>query len=207
MDFEKIMHRLEGHNLKEKRDERYRSYGILIPLVMLEEQIHILFEVRSLELRNQPGEICFPGGHVDPDDLSPMDAAIRETSEELGIPLHTIQNVKPLDYSVQHAAGRIIYPFVGIITDPSKIQANPSEVKETFMVPLDYLLNIEPEMHSIHFQVIPDKNFPFHLIPGGENYQWKTTDMKEYFYFYKDYCIWGLTAAILRDFLMLINET
>ena len=62
----------------------FRS-SIMIPLVQVNEEWHILFQVRSLTMRSQPGDISFPGGRIDPTDASPMDAAIRETHEEFGV--------------------------------------------------------------------------------------------------------------------------
>jgi len=182
------------------------SFGILIPLVKINHDLHICFEVRSLNLRRQPGEICFPGGRVEEHDASPMKAALRETGEELGIPEEWIDNVYPLDYLVQSTEGRIIYPFVGTLHHYEKWSPNPNEVQEVFTVPLDYLLNAEPQVYEIDFAVVPQENFPFHLIPNGENYQWKTRKIKEYFYFYQNYCIWGLTAFILRHFLSILKE-
>ena len=51
-----------------------------------------------MNLRRQPGEICFPGGKVEQDDVDQNQCAIRETSEELGIRESDIENVMPLDY-------------------------------------------------------------------------------------------------------------
>ncbi len=73
----------------------YRS-AILIPLVLVNEEWHILFEVRSFTMRKQPGDISFPGGRIDATDASPMAAAVRETTEELGVDPKTITIVGQL---------------------------------------------------------------------------------------------------------------
>lgn len=205
MGIEELLSKLNGRTPKILGSERFRTYGILIPLIIKENRIYVVFEVRSMELRSQPGEICFPGGRLEKNDQSPMDAAIRETVEELGIQFENIENVQPLDYMIQSIEGRFVYPFVGMIHADSVMDPNPSEVKEIFMVPLDYLLKSEPESYSIHFKVMPEEKFPLHLIPGGKNYAWKTREIKEYFYYYNDYVIWGLTANILRHFLSLLK--
>jgi peroxisomal coenzyme A diphosphatase NUDT7 len=54
--------------------------------------------------------------------------------------------------------------------------------------------------------VKPDKNFPLELIVGGEDYNWRTSKIDEYFYQYEDKVIWGLTAKILSHFIELIKE-
>ena len=64
-------------------EETALRYAVLIPLVQVDGEWHVLFEVRSLTMRKQPGDISFPGGRIDPTDASPMEAAIRETHEEL----------------------------------------------------------------------------------------------------------------------------
>jgi len=109
-----------------------------------------------------------------------METAVRETSEELGIPASNIKNVVPLDYLVT-PYGRIIYPFAGMIVDEEKINPNPAEVEEVFFVPLSYLEQTEPEIYQVHCKMVPEKNFPFHHIVGGENYQWGARSIKEHF--------------------------
>lgn len=199
-----IFQKLKNYTPTILDEESYRRYGILIPLVKKEDGIHVLFEVRSLELKSQPGEICFPGGGLEETDRTPMDTAIRETSEELGIDEKYIQDVYPVDYFVQPMEKRMIFPFVGKIERFDLIRPNPGEVKEIFTVPLSYLKEQTPEKHRLDFQLADNDHFPFHLIPGGRNYPWKPRAITEYFYFYKDYIIWGLTAKILHHFLHLI---
>lgn len=206
MDLKQIFTRIQNHHSAMLGKEHYRAFGILVPLIQIDGQIHLLFEVRSLQLKRQPGEICFPGGGVEKYDPTPQDTAIRETAEELGIEKDSISCVYPLDFFVQSMDGRIIYPYVGFIDNIEKIKPNPDEVKEIFTVPIEYLRDMKPEEHRLTFQVQLGEDFPYHLIPGGKNYSWKTREIVEYFYFYKDYVIWGLTANILRHFLSIVYE-
>ncbi|MBC5635444.1 CoA pyrophosphatase [Ornithinibacillus sp. BX22] len=180
--------------------ENFKQSAVLIPLVEIEGEAHILFEVRSMQLRRQPGDICFPGGRMDPEDASPMDCAIRETTEELGIHYDQITDVTPIDYVVADM-GRIIYPYVGRITNINQIAPNESEVGEVFYVPISYLKQTKPESYKVNVEVIPEENFPFDLIVGGEKYNWQTRHFEELFYRYQDKVIWGLTAKILNHFL------
>lgn len=186
-------------------EEQLRKYGILLPIVKKDEDYHILFEVRSKKLKKQPGEICFPGGAVDKTDPNPQYSAIRETSEELGISVSQIDHVYPLDVIVSSFGNRIIYPFVGFLKDNIKFHPNPDEVDHVFTAPINELKRMEPLCYTVQSQIVPEENFPFHLINGGRNYKWHTQTIHEYFYFYKDYCIWGLTANILRHFLNIID--
>lgn len=184
--------------------DKYRQSAVLIPLVEVDGETHILFEVRSMLMRSQPGDICFPGGRIDPDDQTATYCAIRETTEELGISENSISNVTPIDYVVADM-GRIIYPFVGTITSIDEISPNPAEVEEVFTVPLSYLKQYTPKSFKVNVHLTPEENFPFDLIVGGEKYNWKTRPIEELFYKYEDKVIWGLTAKILRHFVSLID--
>ncbi|WP_203362570.1 CoA pyrophosphatase [Bacillus sp. REN10] len=185
--------------------EHFSKYAVLLPLVEKEGEIHILFQVRSLQMRNQPGEVCFPGGRIEKFDKSEFHTAIRETSEELGINPSDITQVFSLDFIVS-PFGTMIYPFAGCLLPESTLKPNQDEVEQLFTVPLDYLLQHSPKKHHIHFKVEPEENFPFDLIIGGENYNWRPRKMEEYFYFYEDKIIWGLTARILKHFLDLLKD-
>lgn len=70
---------------------------MLIPLVEKDGELHLLFEVRAKHMESQPGEICFPGGHVEQGE-NPKDAALRETFEELGIPTEKIELIGPATF-------------------------------------------------------------------------------------------------------------
>ncbi|MGM0854252.1 MAG: NUDIX hydrolase [Bacillota bacterium] len=185
--------------------ETFSEYAILLPLIEVNGQTHVLFEVRSLNMRRQPGEICFPGGRIDRSDSDEKAAAIRETSEELGIHTDTISDVYPLDYIVS-PFGTIIYPYVGKINVSLKeLKPNQAEVEEIFTTPLTYLQEREPDLYNIKFKMEPEESFPFKQIPGGENYNWQARTMKEHFYYYEDKVIWGLTARVLHHFVKLLS--
>lgn len=205
MNLADIYQKVDQNRMNDANHEGIRSYSILIPLIEKTDGIHLLFEVRSLQLRRQPGEICFPGGKIEPIDPDPRACAIRETSEEIGIPASAISQVKPLEAIKQPLNKRMIYPFVGTIATDVKLNPNPAEVAEVFTVPLNFFLENEPDCYEIQFHIEPEADFPYHLIPGGKNYPWKVRSLKECFYTYGKYTIWGLTANILQQFLQLIR--
>ena len=78
-----------------------QQYAVLVPLVEGPEGPSLLFEVRASTLAHQPGEVCFPGGRVEPGE-SPKDCALRETFEELAIPPGEVELIAPLDLSLIH---------------------------------------------------------------------------------------------------------
>ncbi len=206
MDWNKVTNQLKERKPQIIDSESYAKFAVLLPLIKVENELHVLFEVRALELRRQPGEICFPGGKVDKTDKNEKAAAIRETMEELGITEQEIQDVTPLDYVVS-PFGTIIYPYFGTITtELDNLKPNDAEVGELFTTPLSYLQKVEPDIYSIKCKMEPEQNFPFHAIPGGANYEWQARNMEEHFYYYGDKVIWGLTARILHHFLQLLRK-
>ncbi len=185
--------------------DKMRHSAVLIPLLEKNGEIHILFEVRSMTLRSQPGDICFPGGRIDATDATPKHCAIRETCEELGVNDQHIKDIAPLDYIVSDM-GRIIYPYVGRLIDANQININKEEVEEVFTVPLSFFLNNKPDVYKVYLKAEPEENFPFDLIVGGKNYNWSTPHINELFYQYEGKVIWGLTAKILTHFISVIKE-
>jgi len=205
MDVNEILQLFKERTPRILGSETFSEYAILLPLIEVNGQTHVLFEVRSLNMRRQPGEICFPGGRIDRNDSDEKAAAIRETSEELGIHTDTITDVYPLDYIVS-PFGTIIYPYVGKINVSIKeLKPNQAEVEEIFTTPLTYLQEREPDLYNIKFKMEPEESFPFKQIPGGENYNWQARNMKEHFYYYEDKVIWGLTARVLHHFVKLLS--
>ncbi|AGK53840.1 NUDIX hydrolase [Bacillus sp. 1NLA3E] len=204
MDVNQILLKLQNRESSILDSSKFLKFAVLLPLIEKDDGLHILFEVRAYNMRRQPGEICFPGGKVDPEDQNEQYTAIRETSEELGIRLNSISSIFPLDYMVT-AFGNIIYPFLGVIDTPDDIVPNESEVAEIFTVPLEYFREVKPEIFKVHLAANPEPNFPYELIIGGENYKWQTRHVDEYFYKYQDKVIWGLTARILSHFLEVLE--
>jgi peroxisomal coenzyme A diphosphatase NUDT7 len=204
MEMKQIVSKLQNHTPTILGIREFSKYAVLLPLVEKEDGLHVLFEIRAYHLRRQPGEVCFPGGKVDDTDRNELETAVRETSEELGIQRKNIADVFPLDFLVT-PFGTIIYPFVGVIHDVTKITPNDAEVAEIFTVPLDYFKTVKPEIFNVHYSVEPEENFPFELIIGGENYNWQKRQVDEYFYRYEGKVIWGLTARILTHFLWLVT--
>src|SRR5699024_9831929 len=133
--------------------------------------------------------------------------AIRETSEELGIPPTSIKDVTPLDYLVSDVAG-MIYPYIGRLTNTEEFEINKFEVAEVFTVPLNYFMQTEPERYWVNFKVESERDFPFEWIQNGEDYDWRLWRTEELFYVYHPRrVIWGLTAKIVYHLVNVLKET
>ena len=176
----------------------FRS-AVLIPLVQKNGEWHVLFEVRAFTMRKQPGDISFPGGKIDPTDATPLAAALRETHEELGIDPAAIQILGHLSPFVASPTF-VVYPFIGVL-EAEELDFNRDEVEELFTVPLNWLMTHEHYVHYVPVELNPPTDFPYDKIANGQNYQWRSSLMEEWFYEYGNYTIWGLTARLLKHFI------
>ena len=181
-----------------------RPAAVLIPLIEREDGLQVLFEQRASGLKRQPGEICFPGGGIEPGE-DPAVAAVRETAEELCIGEEQIRILTGLD-GVIGPTGAPIWSFAGLLEGYEGTWSE-NEVAETFTVPVKWLLENEPEMYMTHLVTVPGDDFPHELVPGGRAYPWAKKKNPIWFYRYGEKVIWGLTANILTRFLTLIKDT
>jgi 8-oxo-dGTP pyrophosphatase MutT (NUDIX family) len=181
----------------------YKKNSVMILLKEYKGELNIIFEVRALNLRHQPGDICLPGGKIEEDEL-PLEAAIRETKEELNLKDEDIEILGEMDYFVS-PYGSIIYPFVAKVKKV-EIEPNPGEVDHIFMVPLRYLIDNEPIHYDMNIGPSIKEDFPFHLIRGGRDYKFSNGRLEQYFYKYNEYVIWGFTARIVKAFIDILKE-
>lgn len=160
--------------------ESLRPAAVLIPLYQRNGRDYLLFTERTAHLEHHAGEISFPGGGYDQGDADLRATALRETEEELGIARSRVEILGRLDdfYSVH---GYHVVPFVGTIPRPDNLRHDPFEIAATFEAPLDHFR--DPSIHRV------------------ENWQHLGRTHKVDFYEFEQHTIWGLTAAILRQFV------
>jgi 8-oxo-dGTP pyrophosphatase MutT (NUDIX family) len=150
--------------------------AVLVPLVIHPQHTTVLLTRRTEHLANHPGQVSFPGGHMDPGDNTPEDTAIRETEEETGIDRRHIDVVGRLD-DYETRTGFSIAPVVAMLTPPFALKPDPHEVAEVFEVPLSFLL--DPSNHQRHAREFEGTERYFFAMP------------------YKEHFIWGATAGML----------
>lgn len=179
-------------------------FSIAIPLILRNGEYHLLYEVRSENLRRQPNEVCFPGGKVESDETT-REAAVRETMEELNISRDVIEVIDPLvPIMIPHNV--MVFPYVVFLNiEYDDLVANEDEVQELFTVPLAFLMETTPEKHIIESQVIVPKDFPFEKIQNGKDYNWNRSAYDVYFFEYDHHIIWGLTAKITAVFTKILD--
>lgn len=186
------------------RSPRLRSEGVdlvsavLIPLLRRGGEWRLLFEVRNRRLKRQPGEICFPGGAIEPGDASPRDAAVRECCEELGLASRAVSVIGPLDPFVS-GSHVLVHPFLGTLSDDAVITPDPGEIEELLEVPLRFFLETPAEVHEVETVLRPLPGFPLHRVPETYGSDWGRKRRSVYFYQYGEHTIWGLSARVLVD--------
>lgn len=181
-------------------------YALLVPLVALEDELHLLYEVRASTLKRQPGEVCFPGGHMEGTETA-VECALRETWEELSIPENAIRVLGPLDF-ICHRSGFVMYPILAAVDAQAveNLVPNPNEVDSTFLVPLSALRAMPVEEYRYELVPAPDANFPYQRLGITGEYRWHRGVESGPIYPWQDKAIWGLTGRITRHVLSLLDE-
>ena len=158
------------------REKPIRPAAVLIPVVD-HPQPTVLLTQRSAHLNDHAGQISFPGGKIDPADATPLDAALREAWEEVGLDREFIDPIGYLDlYGT--AFGFRILPTVARVRPGFTMRVSEAEVDDAFEVPLAFLMN--PANHQMHSKEFRGIERWYYAMPYEERY------------------IWGATAGILR---------
>lgn len=117
--------------------------AILIPIITEDGTEKLLYEVRSADLAWQPGDICFPGGSIEPGE-TPEEAVIRETCEELLISPHQITDIHKFG-TMPGPYGRVVCIYIGRLNN-YYYTFSESETAEVFSVPIDWFPHIPREI-------------------------------------------------------------
>ena len=158
------------------REQPVRPAAVLISVVD-HPQPTVLLTQRSAHLNDHAGQISFPGGKIDAADASPLDAALREAEEEIGLSRNFIDPIGYLDLYGTGFGFRIL-PTVARVRPGFKLRINHSEVDDAFEVPLAFLM--DPANHQVHSKEFRGMKRSYYAMPFEERY------------------IWGATAGILR---------
>lgn len=158
------------------QEQPVRPAAVLIGVVAHSDPT-VMLTLRAAHLNDHAGQIAFPGGKIDATDASPLDAALREAEEEIGL---NRTHVEPIGYLDLYATGfgfRIL-PVLARVTPGFELSINAAEVDDAFEVPLSFLMN--PANHQLHSREFRGAQRSYYAMPFAERY------------------IWGATAGILR---------
>ena len=162
--------------------EHGRPAAVLVPIFERDGAWWVLLTRRTDTVRSHQGQICFPGGRQEPDDLDLQATALRESHEEVGLDPAHVRVVGPLQHHVT-VFGVRISPYLGVIPDRYPFRPQAEEVAALIELPLAFFA--EPTNRRIELFPAPE---------GGR---------REVHFFDRDPepPVWGATARILAHWL------
>ncbi len=158
--------------------------AVLIPVFVRGGEPWLIFTRRSQSVKHHKGEISFPGGARDPQDVDLRATAVRETVEEIGLEETAIQAIGELDDFLTHVTNFVVTPVVAIVQEQAGYAHSVHEVHEVIELP------IRPLAAAVRVEDWTDRGRPFPM----------------YFFELDGYTIWGVTGYILRSFLEVAGE-
>jgi len=162
----------------------FKPAAVLIPIQEKNDGDYVVLTKRADHLNHHSGQIAFPGGRVDDSDAGDIDAALRESHEEIGIDPRDVRVLGRLD-QIDAAYGYRVTPFVGVIPAPYEFRLNPAETAAVTVVPIAALL--EPANFVVNETLSPRGHPSYHFYVNG----WD---------------VWGVTARIIVQFLEIVYE-
>ena len=177
----KISRRIDAPQLFKPRP------GAVMALIYPVKDIpHLLFIERPVYDGVHSGQIAFPGGKIEKSDATILDAALRETHEEVGIPKEEIIVAGPLTEVYVLASNFLVYPFVGYLKQSPEMILEEKEVAGTLEVPLSKffehdVLKEKPIKNSMGFTLMA----PYYDIDGK--------------------VLWGATAMMVSELCAILK--
>ncbi|MEJ2042500.1 MAG: CoA pyrophosphatase [Reinekea sp.] len=164
--------------------EQTQPYAAVLVPVVIHPEPSILLTVRASHLSSHPGQVSFPGGMYEPDDLNVIDTALRETFEEVALAAERFDVVGELS-TVFSKDGVLVYPVVAVTQDIDGGFGNPDEIHEIFTVPWRFFVENKPELQPI------ERHGMSFMVPH---------------FYYQGRHIWGLTAMIILELVNLLED-
>lgn len=162
-----------------------RPAAVLVPLMDRPQGLAVLLTERNADLPDHPGQIAFPGGRLEPDDVDAVAAALRESVEEVGIPPAAVEVIGFLGAHMT-LTGYAVTPVVGLVRPDVVLTLDAREVASAFEVPLEFLL--DPRRQETEVREAFGRRFTLPV------------------YRYQGRRIWGATAYMLADLRRLLAE-
>jgi 8-oxo-dGTP pyrophosphatase MutT (NUDIX family) len=162
---------------------RLREAAVLVPLQEREGRVVVVMTRRHADLRLHPGQISFPGGHIDEGDADARAAALREAHEEVGLRPADVEVVGRLSEALVVMTGFRLTPWVGVVPYPYPWRAEPGEVAEIVELPLEDLRR--PGAHHVETREAFGMSHRVHFYTLGRD------------------VVWGASARILHELLSL----
>lgn len=163
-------------------DRQLTPASVLLAIAIRDEPM-VLLTQRTAHLSSHSGQIAFPGGKQDAQDLDLTSTALREAQEEIGLEAGFVQVLGTLPV-YRTGSAFLVTPVVALLREGYAVERNAHEVDDIFEVPLAYLMN--PANHRHHVVQV-----------DGMQREWLSMPYRDGA---TERFIWGATAAMLRNF-------
>ena len=173
--------------IKDGQRPGYRHAGVLLPLLVEGGLCKVLFTKRTDRVEHHKGQISFPGGTVDKEDVSIEETVLRETYEEIGLAEKDIEILGRIDDALTVASNYVIHPLVGMVMSIDDLTINRAEVKRVITVPLSLFHDAgsEKRRYSVEYEGV------IYETPAYE---------------YGNDLIWGATAKMMENFMEIMGD-
>ena len=184
IDIEDLRDIIRNHPSPEPPDDPTFKPACVFLLVFDLEEPHIL-AIQKADSEGYPwrNQVALPGGHLDAEDVTPLDGAFRELEEEMGISRDQVEFIGPLGH-FQTINQRDIEVFTGLWKAGGPMRHDPAEISRILKIPLRVLVRTH----------------------NTKNFHGRIPDVDELRYPFEDVVVWGATARILHHFIELLLE-
>lgn len=183
MTIQRIQGRLRKEPLRRLKEGYVAKAAVLMSMVERPQGLGFLLTRRTMSVATHKGQVSFPGGYCQGSE-SLQETAIRETREELGIAASHIQVLGPF-HEYLAVTDALVRPYVGLLQGDWRLSPNPHEVASVFEVPFRFFRTTPPLTRNIR---------------GGQK------DRRIHYWEFEGNTIWGLTAAMIKDFIEMLTS-
>ncbi len=176
---------LANRKLSRVPEDGLKPAAVMVLLYRKQDAYCILLNKRSEGVEYHKGEISFPGGASDPEDAGPLDTALRETEEEMGISRTDVKVLGEMD-EVATRSRFLVRVFAGTIDYPYDFNPSADEIAEVLEFPITALRDPNSRRVETHWQ-------------QGEA-------VNTCSYAYREHLVFGATARILQQFLGFLDD-
>jgi len=180
---DKLVERIKAYTPKEI-EANFPEAGVLVLVTRNAQSPSIILTRRAQHMNTHKGQVAFPGGKFDEEDVTLQQTALRECHEEIGVESQHIEIIGQLSQVISLHGIRVT-PFVGLVDESVSFTPNLDELDSIFKVPTLFFNEAVPKRR--------DKM----------TYRDITLSVPSYDYQYEGetYEIWGLSAIVLVELM------